>query len=206
MLSAYLQFLNETHKGSSEENLRTLEKRLADIADKLDELTQERLELKASAPDLVDTGDKNSSNLSVVSESIRILTTDYSNARKATQETRNLLNAIERAIANNEDILPFAQKALDSTGTTGRQLIEQSLGLSTQNAYLDQRMTQELVDLQSELRTAQQKLGPNHPRALRHCRIRLRPSNSIWNRFPSFSDNAWRTCPARNLRRACCRS
>ncbi len=140
----------------------TLNDKLTEISEKLRVLTEQRLQLKAAAPDLVDTGDK-TSNLSVVSETIKLLTAEYSIARKATEESHTKAAALQRAIAKGEDILQFAMEALDSAG---RQLIEQSMGLGSTDALHVQRINQELLDLRSELRDGNLKYGVNHPRIL----------------------------------------
>ncbi len=160
MLKAYVQFLNETHQGSSVENLRTLNDKLSEIADRLHTLTEQRLQLKASAPDLVDTGDKTNS-LSVVSETIKLLTAEYSIARRATEESRNKAASLQRAISNGEDILQYAMDVLDSAG---RQLIEQTMGLGTNDLLHVQRINQELLDLRTQLRDRSLKYGVNHPK------------------------------------------
>jgi len=160
MLMAYKQFLDETHQGSSIDNLRMLNEKLVQISEQLESLTQQRLQLKASAPELVDTGDKTTS-LSVVSETIKLLAAEYAVARKETEESRTKADALKRAINNGEDILQFALETLDSAG---RQLIENSMGLGSTDALHVQRINQELLDLRSELRDASLKYGVNHPK------------------------------------------
>ncbi len=160
MLMAYKQFLDETHQGSSIDNLRMLNEKLVQISEQLESLTDQRLQLKASAPELVDTGDKTTS-LSVVSETIKLLAAEYAVARKDSEESRTKAAALKRAIDNGEDILQFALETLDSAG---RQLIENSMGLGSTDALHVQRINQELLDLRSELRDASLKYGVNHPK------------------------------------------
>lgn len=85
MLAGYEKFLNETNRSLSEQGLSTLDDRLKDVERQIEELTNKRLELKASAPDLVDTGDRNNS-MNVISKNIELLTADYSAARRATEQ------------------------------------------------------------------------------------------------------------------------
>ncbi|MEJ7594824.1 MAG: hypothetical protein WKF77_25140, partial [Planctomycetaceae bacterium] len=94
-----------------------------------------------------------------MSETIRLLNIDYSAARRISEQSRTQYDGLQRAIASGEDILQFADKTLD---TAGRQLIEQSMGLGTQDAYLIQRINQELLNLESLLSDARTRYGENH--------------------------------------------
>ena len=160
VLASYVQFQNKSHRGSSEENLVHLRATLARHIQERDAMVDERLKLKASAPDLVDTGDKDNT-LSVSSERIKQLSTEYTVAQRATENSKAKAVALQQAIARDENILQFAMETLDSAG---KQLIEQYMGLSTQDAFHVQRITQELLDLQSENEDEQRKLGANHPK------------------------------------------
>ncbi|MFZ9090643.1 MAG: polysaccharide biosynthesis tyrosine autokinase, partial [Planctomycetaceae bacterium] len=160
MLAGYEHFLNETNRGLSEQGLQTLQARLLTIEGELNELTDERLQLKQSAPELVDTGD-GSGSLNVISRNIEQLTMDYSKAQKDTEQAQTTIQELRRAIENGEDILQFAMETLDSAG---RQLIEQSMGLGTQDSFHIQRITQELLNLQSQLNEQRQRYGVRHPR------------------------------------------
>ena len=158
MLAAYVEFLDDTHNGSSEESIRKLKQQLKDDNERLTLAEAERLRLRNSAPELVETGDKNS-GLSIVSETIRLLNIDYSAARRISEQSRTQFDGLQRAIASGEDIIQFANKTLD---TAGRQLIEQSMGLGSQDAFLIQRINQELLDLESQLSDARTRYGENH--------------------------------------------
>ncbi|MEI7700671.1 MAG: hypothetical protein WCK86_12805 [Planctomycetia bacterium] len=74
MLAGYEQFLNETNRGLSEQGLKTLQNRLDSIEVELQELADQRLTLKASAPELVDTWDRQNNSLNVISKNIELLT------------------------------------------------------------------------------------------------------------------------------------
>ena len=159
-MAAYVQFLDDTHNGSSEDSIRKLKQQLKDDNERLTQAEADRLRLRNSAPELVETGDKNS-GLSIVSETIRLLNIDYSAARRISEQSRTQYDGLQRAIASHEDILQFANKTLD---TAGRELISQSMGLGSQDAFLIQRINQELLDLESQLSDARTRYGENHSR------------------------------------------
>jgi len=123
MLAGYERWLNETNQGLSEQGLKTLGTRLEVIEQEVKSLQARRLQLKASAPELVDTGERNQNSLNTISKNIELLTQEYINARRRTEEARTTSQELQRAIAGGEDILQFAMEALDSAG---RQLVEQS--------------------------------------------------------------------------------
>ncbi|MFM8474549.1 MAG: GumC family protein, partial [Planctomycetaceae bacterium] len=180
MLAGYEQFLNETNRSLSEQGLQTLAMRLQEVNQQIEVLTGQRLELKASAPDLVDTGDRNN-GLNVISKNIELLTADYSNARRATEQARNTASELQRAISQNEDILQFASEAFDAAG---RLLIEQSMGLGTQDSFHLQRIMQEILGLQSQLTEFRQKYGDRHPR-IRALQSELAVKEGYLRQFPA---------------------
>ena len=159
LLDAYKHYMNETHQDSSEENLMTLQAKLEELTDQLRQKTQERLQLKASAPDLVDGG-TDTGSLNVAVEQVRFLTGELSKAREETANARSMHNSIQFAVSQNEDILQYALKSVDAVG---RQLIEQSLGLGTQDAMVVARVNQDLLDLHAQLTDAQTRYGTSHP-------------------------------------------
>jgi polysaccharide biosynthesis transport protein len=158
MLKAYEIYLDSTHNGSSEESIRKLKEQQASDEERLDQAIAYQLQLRASAPELVETGEKNS-GLSIVSETIRLLNTAYSEAHRTTERTRTQIDGVQRAIASNEDILQFANEALDSAG---RQIIEQSMGLGSQDAFITQRTQQDILDLESQRSDARTRYGEQH--------------------------------------------
>ena len=97
MLAAYEDYLDATHNGSSEESIRKLKEQLADDRIRLDQAIAQRLALRKSAPELVETGDKNS-GLSIVSDTIRLLNTDRSAAH---QLDGTVTNTVRRVAAGH---------------------------------------------------------------------------------------------------------
>ena len=180
LLAGYEQFLNETNRGLSEQGLKTLQTRLDSIEVELQELAEQRLALKASAPELVDTGDRQNNSLNVISKNIELLTSDYSGARKITEQARTTAAELQRAIAGGEDILQFAIETLD---TAGRQLIEQSMGLGSQDSYHVQRIMQEILNLQAELNEARLKYGSRNPK-IRSIQAEITVKEQYLQQFP----------------------
>lgn len=88
---------------------------------------------------------------------------------------------LERAIARNEDILQFASETLDSTG---RQLIEQSMGLGSQDSFHMQRIMQEILNIQSQLTECRQNYGDRHPR-IRSLQSELAVKEGYLRQFPA---------------------
>ncbi|MGV2335434.1 MAG UNVERIFIED_CONTAM: hypothetical protein LVR18_15425 [Planctomycetaceae bacterium] len=117
----------------------------------------------------------------MISKNIELLTSDYSDARRATEQTRNLGTELQRAINQNEDILQFASEALDSAG---RQLIEQSMGLGSQDNFHIQRIMQEILDIQSRLTESRQKYGLRHPK-IRELQSELAVKEGYLRQFPA---------------------
>lgn len=182
MLAGYEQFLNETNRGLSEQGLKTLATRLEAIEQEVKELQSRRLHLKASAPELVDTGERNQNSLNTISKNIEMLTQEYTNSRRRTEEARTTSQELQRAIASGEDILQFAMETLDSAG---RQLVEQSMGLGTQDSYHVQRIMQEILDRQSALTEARQKYGAKHAR-IRALETELAVKEKYLREFPEL--------------------
>ena len=160
MLSAYEDYLDATHNGFSEDSIRKLQQQLEEDRSKLDQEITRRLTLRQSVPELVQTGDKNV-GLSIVSETIKLLNTDLAVAQRTTGQSQTQFDGLQRAIANGEDILQFANKTLD---TAGRQWIEQSMGLGSGDAFYIQRINQQLLDMEGDLRDARMRYGEKHSR------------------------------------------
>jgi capsular exopolysaccharide synthesis family protein len=159
LLSAYESFMNRTHQGSSETNLQTLETRIGELKQELARQLQQRNQLKASAPDLVDISN-GPDPLNVVVEAIRHLTVELSKAREETTNAQSMVSSIQQAINGGENILQYALNSVDGIG---RQLIEQSLGLGGADSIQLERLNQEVLNLTAELRDAESKYLPNHP-------------------------------------------
>ncbi|MEZ6033581.1 MAG: hypothetical protein R3C17_10845 [Planctomycetaceae bacterium] len=179
MLAAYEEYLDATHNGSSEESIKKLESQLSEDRIRLDQAIAQRLALRKMAPELVETGDKNS-GLSIVSDTIRLLNADRAAAHQLTEQSRTQFDGLQRAILNGEDILQFA------SDIGGKQLIDQSMGFGTQDAYLLQRINQELLDMESTLRDELTRYGEKHSRIVATRKV-FRLRNSIWRTIPPGS-------------------
>jgi len=158
LLSAYEGFINQTHQGSSEDNLETLKTSEQQVIAELRELKLQREQLRASAPELIDTG-KADESLNVVSEKIRFLTEEWSKAQQETYNAQRMVQDIQYAMQNGEDVLQYA---LNSADNIGQGLIEQSIGLGGSDAIEQERLNQDILKLQGQLREAMTKFGPNH--------------------------------------------
>ncbi|MEZ6061874.1 MAG: polysaccharide biosynthesis tyrosine autokinase [Planctomycetaceae bacterium] len=163
LLAAYGSFINQTHQGSSEDNLETLNAKQAQVADELRQLKEHQAQLRASAPELIDTG-KADETLNTVSENIRLLGDEYVKAQQETYNARSMVHSIQYAIHNGEDVLQFALNSVDSIG---QGLIEQSVGLGGTDAIEQERLAKDVLRLQGELQDALSKYGENHDIVMR---------------------------------------
>ena len=179
MLTAYEEYLDSTHNGSSEDSIRKLKEQQASDEARLTQAISYQLQLRASAPELVETGE-NSSGMSIVYETISLLNTAYSEAHRTTERTRTQIHGAQRAIANGEDILQFANETL---GSAGRQLIEQSMGLGTQDAFMIQQMQKEILELESQRSDARTRYGEQHSK-IKALNVEILNKNRFLQEYP----------------------
>ena len=128
IVSAYLEFMKETHLSSSNETLVLLTKEKGDLERKLADKEDELLALKRSSGVLLQGNDKNTN---VVIERTIKLNDALVEAQKKTLEARAFLNALGEALRTGSDIAQFVQQA---AGDVSRELLLNSMGIgSTDN-------------------------------------------------------------------------
>ena len=160
IVSSYLEFMKQTHRSSSDENLVLLTKEKGELERKLADKEGELLLLKASSGVLLQGNDKNTN---VVIERTVKLNDALVEAQKKTLEARAFLNSLGEALRNGSDIAQFVQQA---AGDVSRELLLNSMGIGSSDTYSRARFEEQLLTDRAELKKRQQTYGKNHPQIL----------------------------------------
>lgn len=157
VLTAYIQFLKETYQGETRDILQILSKDKADVEQRLAQREADHLRLMRESGDFLRTPNN---SLNPRFERVLQLNNELVKALEETIRARAMLQTIQNAIANNEDVL---QHALTSVDAVGKHIIESSLGLSSSENYTLGRLNEQLLNDKSRLQSMLEQLGPNHP-------------------------------------------
>ena len=159
LLNSYIEFLNKTHQGASQEILAIMTREKAEIERKLNEKEAELLALKSRSQTFIQNGDQGMDN--VVVARVMHLNDELVKAQEETLRARALLAGINSAIRNGEDVLHHALTSVDSVG---QEIILITLGIDNRDAYTLARLNESLLNQKSELHEALEKYGLDHPR------------------------------------------
>lgn len=158
VISSYLQFVEEKHRGTAGETLQSLlekggelEAKLAEKQNQLQSFSQQVGYLAANADDKVTEP--------IIQRALRL-----NDALLDTQERRLELQAtlasVNGALERGEDI---NQHLVGMEETVGRQMLLSSLGMSTEDLAVLEDQQKQLLATKQELNSLLNFYGPNHP-------------------------------------------
>jgi capsular exopolysaccharide synthesis family protein len=161
VVQSYLDFMDRIHKGTAGELSRILTKERNEVAEKL---AQKQAELLASRRNMVDLGFRSEGKTlhPMVQRAVF-----FNDALIAEQKQRvdyeAALAALQSAVRNGEDLGQYMSIVSD---VAGKELLLNSLGLSTQDILTQSNLAQSMLEARAKLETMQQNLGPRHPEVI----------------------------------------
>jgi polysaccharide biosynthesis transport protein len=161
VVQSYLDFMDRIHKGTAGELSRILTKERNDVAEKL---ARKQEDLLASRRNMVDLGFRSEGKTlhPMVQRAVF-----FNDALIAEQKQRvdyeAALGALQSAVRNGEDLGQYMSLVSD---VAGKELLLNSLGLSTQDVMTQSNLTQSMLEARSRLENMQQNLGPRHPEVI----------------------------------------
>ncbi|MDA0831648.1 MAG: polysaccharide biosynthesis tyrosine autokinase [Planctomycetota bacterium] len=155
LLKSYVDFMDRTHHGQSQDNLEILTKQRAAQEALLVELQNEYQILQRTSQ-FIDSGEK---PMNPLAERVKQLNDLLVIATKEALVAKGDLDALNDAVRNGEDVMQYVMTNME---VVGRDFLMNELGMSPQENYALNRMNDEIIKEQGELRVAQEKYGPNH--------------------------------------------
>jgi capsular exopolysaccharide synthesis family protein len=158
VVQSYLDFMDRMHKGTAGDLSRTLTHEREELSNKLALKQQELLECRRHFADMGFRSDGKA--LHPMVQRAVYFNDALIAAQKERVEQEALLAAIRTAIVNGEDLGQYLMAVGD---TVGREMLLNCLGLGSRDANTQAGLEQNLIVSRSELQTALQNLGPQHP-------------------------------------------
>ncbi len=159
IVQSYQDFLRETHKGAAGKLIDVLTEEKTNLND---ELAEKERELQEASYRIGDYGIRGgSATVHPIVKRAIFFSDAMSEARKQRMELEVSLAAIRLAVQNGEDLKQHVMTVADAVG---REMLLNSLGFSHQDAYMQARMEQGLIDNRAQLTSMLKDLGPAHPK------------------------------------------
>ncbi len=161
IVQSYLSFMDRMHKGTAGEMSRMLTKEREEQAEKLSQKQAELLECRRHFADMGFRSD--GKTLHPMVQRAVFFNDALIAAQKQRVEHEALLATLQTALQNGEDLGQYMMSVGD---TVGREMLLNSLGLSSRDANTQASLEQNLITARADLQTARQNLGPNHPEVI----------------------------------------
>ena len=161
VIESYLQFVVETHKGTTAKILDVMTREKDEIgrelAQKEDKLINARL---ATGDFSIDSG---STVVHPLVQAVITLNEALLEAKKDRLEHQSMVEGIQRAISRGEDLKQYAMAVEE---TIGKELLLSGLGFNTENMRLRNSLEQGLLEDIANIKSLSSDYGPAHPRIL----------------------------------------
>ena len=156
LLAAYFDFLDKTHRGTTEELLALLRSEKNRLETVLTTKEHELINLKAHIGEFYENGE-DSTNVLVerIVEMNRVLV----EAQKQTLEAKSFLISVHNAVKQGTDIQEYVLRALESLG---QELMSRQMGFQREDAWLNMRANYQLVEDRGALEQALTQYGSQH--------------------------------------------
>jgi polysaccharide biosynthesis transport protein len=178
IVQSYLDFMDQVHKGTSEEIGKVLTQERNETAEQLTKKQNELLEARRHFADMGFRSDART--LHPTLQRAVFFNESLINAQKQRVECQATLAALETAIRNREDL---GQYMATVANTVGQEVLLNSLGLGNRDAYAQNNIEQNMLNDMAQLNTLQQNLGPAHPEVV-SMRERIRLSDEYLRSLP----------------------
>lgn len=161
VVQSYLDFMDRIHKGTAGEMSRVLTNERNAVADKLARKQDELLTIRRNLADLGFRSD--SKILHPMVQRAVYFNDALIGVQKERVEYEAALAALHSAVSNGEDLGQYMMTVSD---IAGKELLLNSLGLSSQDTSTQASLTKDALNARAELETIQQNLGPRHPEVI----------------------------------------
>ena len=160
VLTAYLDYLDTMHRSDSNDLLEILTTEKNTLQQQLEQKEAELIQMRGQTESFIGGGGDDDHGVNVIVARVQRLNEDLVEAQKETLESRSILQAVEQALHNGEDMQQYALLLFKDVG---EQFLMKEYGLGNNDGLVAARMQQELIDNQAELRNKLQHYGPSHP-------------------------------------------
>ena len=161
VVQSYLDFMDYMHKGTAGEISRVLTKERNEEAEKLARKQEELLEVRRNMSDLGFRSE--GKTLHPMVQRAVYFNDALLSSQKERVEYEAALAALQGAIRNGEDLGQYMMIVSD---VVGKEMLLNSLGLSTQDISTQANLTQNMLNARAELATMQQNFGLRHPEVI----------------------------------------
>jgi succinoglycan biosynthesis transport protein ExoP len=158
VVQSYLEFMDVIHKGTTGEISRILTQERNEVADKLSRKQEDLLQARRYLADLGFRSE--GKTLHPMVQRAVFFNDALIAVQKQRVEYEALLAALHAAVRNGQDL---GQYVLAVSDAVGREMLLSSLGLGNQDAIVQAKLAENLLDDRAQLETMQQNLGPRHP-------------------------------------------
>ena len=159
VIQSYLQFVDETHKGTTAKILDVMTQEKDKIGRELAQKEEALIKARLATGDF--SIDPESGIIHPLVQSVITLNEALLEAKKDRLAQQSLVEGIQRAISRGEDLKQYAMAVEE---TIGRELLLSGLGFNSKNIETRNRLEQGLIEDISRLKSLSTDYGPAHPR------------------------------------------
>ena len=161
VIKSYLQFVDETHKGTAAKIINVMTQEKDDIGRQLMEEETKLADARVASGDFSISAESNI--VHPVVQSVITLNEAFLDAKKDSLIQQSLVEGIQRAIVRGEDLKQYAMAVEE---TIGKELLIKGLGFNTENIQVRNQLEQGLLADISSLKSLSSDFGPAHPRII----------------------------------------
>ena len=161
VIQSYLQFVDETHKGTAAKIIEVMTQEKDNV---VQELAQEENKLANARLTSGDFSiDADSDIVHPLVQTVVTLNEALLDAKKERLIQQALVQGVQRSIIRGEDLKQYAMTIEE---TLGRELLLNNLGFNTQNIQTRNTLEQGLLADIASLKSLSDDFGPSHPRII----------------------------------------
>ncbi|MGQ9822670.1 MAG: polysaccharide biosynthesis tyrosine autokinase [Thermogutta sp.] len=159
VVDSYLEFMRETHQGTTVEIVQTLNKEKDDLSVRLSEKERQLQDLSRTLGALDSGG--SGQLLHPLVERAKAFNASLIEAQKERVELAASLASLQAAIRNGEDLRQYLNAVSDAVG---REMLLNGLGFNPQDSAARAEAERRILEDQVALHALREHLGDNHPR------------------------------------------
>ena len=161
VIQSYLQFVDETHRGTNAKLLEVMTQEKNEIAQELAHKEEELIQARLATGDF--SIDSESKIIHPLVQSVITLNEALLEAKKERLVQQSLVEGLQRAISRGQDLKQYAMAVEE---TIGRELLLSGLGFNSKNVQTRDRLEQGLIQEIADLKSLSADYGPAHPRII----------------------------------------
>jgi len=159
VIQSYLQFVDETHKGTNAKLLEVMAQEKNELARELAQKEEQLIQARLATGDF--SIDSDSTVVHPLIQSVITLNDALLEAKKERLSQQSLVEGIQRAISRGQDLKQYAMAVEE---TIGKELMLSGLGFNSKNIETRDRLEQGLIQDIADLKSLSSDYGPAHPR------------------------------------------